>query len=372
MAIDPGGRRIDALRVARQRCWRYDWVLDLDIKGFFDNIDWELLMRAVRRHTDCTWVLLYIERWLKAPVSMPDGTLVSREKGTPQGAVVSPVLGEPLSALCVRSLDDGSTIPTSRSSATPMMSSVTVSSEAQARSLREALEARFAECKLELHPQKTQDRVLQGCQSARQLSGAAIRLPGLYVSAPAVDEPRRASCSSVSLRRSATKAAKAMRQTMRRWQLHQRNDLGLEEIARWTRPMLARLGPLLWAFLSLGAAPRAAHTGSISWCDGRSANTNDSGATRCVPGTGCGGFSARQPPCSPTGPRRQRLDDRSRMNREVHVRFWEGVGVRFPRATRLHSEGAPAGVVRATAAASWEKCSGDWPSRRKVGSRKGI
>jgi retron-type reverse transcriptase len=67
-------------------------VLDLDIKGFFDNIDWELLMRAVRRHTDCAWVLLYIERWLKAPVSMPDGTLVSREKGTPQGAVVSPIL----------------------------------------------------------------------------------------------------------------------------------------------------------------------------------------------------------------------------------------------------------------------------------------
>lgn len=82
----------DALRVARQRCWEYDWVLDLDIKSYFDSIDWELMMRAVRHHTDCQWVLLYIERWLRAPVSMPDGTVVSREKGTPQGAVVSPVL----------------------------------------------------------------------------------------------------------------------------------------------------------------------------------------------------------------------------------------------------------------------------------------
>ena len=88
----PGRSAHDALATARQRCWRRDWVLDLDVKGFFDNIDWELLMRAVRRHTNCSWVLLYIERWLKAPVRMPDGTQVSREKGTPQGAVVSPIL----------------------------------------------------------------------------------------------------------------------------------------------------------------------------------------------------------------------------------------------------------------------------------------
>ena len=88
----PGRSAHQALAVARQRCWRYDWVLDLDIKSFFDEIDPELLMRAVRRHTDCKWVLLYIERWLQAPVCMPEGTLVSREKGTPQGAVVSPLL----------------------------------------------------------------------------------------------------------------------------------------------------------------------------------------------------------------------------------------------------------------------------------------
>lgn len=70
----PGRSAHQALSVARQRCWRSDWVLDLDIKSFFDTIDWELLLRAVRRHTECPWVLLYIERWLKAPVCMPDGT----------------------------------------------------------------------------------------------------------------------------------------------------------------------------------------------------------------------------------------------------------------------------------------------------------
>ena len=95
----------DALTVARQRCWQRDWVLDLDIESFFDRIDWELLMRAVCHHTDCKWVLLYIERWLRAPVSMQDGTLVRRERGTPTGFGYQPCAGESFSSLCVRSLD---------------------------------------------------------------------------------------------------------------------------------------------------------------------------------------------------------------------------------------------------------------------------
>ena len=88
----PNKSAIEAVSVARKRCWRYNWVIDLDIKGFFDNLDHELLMRAVRKHTDNKWLLLYIERWLKAPVQIADGTLVSRQKGSPQGAVISPLL----------------------------------------------------------------------------------------------------------------------------------------------------------------------------------------------------------------------------------------------------------------------------------------
>jgi RNA-directed DNA polymerase len=86
----PGRSAIDAVRTASQRCWRYDWVLDIDVKGYFDSIDWELLLRALRRHTDCPWVLLYIERWLKAPVQMEDGSIVPRQAGTPQGGVMAP------------------------------------------------------------------------------------------------------------------------------------------------------------------------------------------------------------------------------------------------------------------------------------------
>ena len=81
----PSKSATDAVHQARQRCWRYDWVLDLDI-------DWELLLKAVRHHTDCPWVLLYIERWLKAPMQMEDGSVVPRMSGTPQGGVVSPTL----------------------------------------------------------------------------------------------------------------------------------------------------------------------------------------------------------------------------------------------------------------------------------------
>jgi group II intron reverse transcriptase/maturase len=88
----PNKSALDAVGETRKRCWRYDWVLDLDVKGFFDNISHELLMRAVVKHTDCRWVLLYVERWLKAPIAMPDGSLVYPQKGTPQGGVVSPLL----------------------------------------------------------------------------------------------------------------------------------------------------------------------------------------------------------------------------------------------------------------------------------------
>ena len=86
----PGKSALDAVGMARQRCWRRDWVLDLDIKAFFDSIEPELLMRAVRKHTDCPWALLYIDRWLKAPMQMADGSLIGRERGTPQGGVISP------------------------------------------------------------------------------------------------------------------------------------------------------------------------------------------------------------------------------------------------------------------------------------------
>jgi len=86
----PGRSAHDALAIARRRCWEYDWVIEFDIKGLFDHIDHDLLMRAVCKHCQSPWVLLYIERWLKAPMALADGELVERTQGTPQGGVITP------------------------------------------------------------------------------------------------------------------------------------------------------------------------------------------------------------------------------------------------------------------------------------------
>ncbi len=88
----PGRSAHDALAVARKRCWKQDWVIDLDLRAFFDSVPHDLLLKAVAHHTDERWVLLYIGRWLTAPMQMPDGTIVAREKGTPQGSPISPLL----------------------------------------------------------------------------------------------------------------------------------------------------------------------------------------------------------------------------------------------------------------------------------------
>jgi len=88
----PGKSALDAIGKARERCWRYDWILDLDIRKFFDTIDRKLLMRAILKHIKCKWVILYIERWLNAGMLWPNGTLEYKEKGTIQGAVISPLL----------------------------------------------------------------------------------------------------------------------------------------------------------------------------------------------------------------------------------------------------------------------------------------
>src|SRR5919204_1729364 len=98
----PGRSALDAVAVCRERCWREDWVLDLDIRSFFDSVSHELVLRAVARHTDRRFVLLYVERWLKAPLQREDGCLVKRDRGTPQGSAILTPAGQRLPALRIR------------------------------------------------------------------------------------------------------------------------------------------------------------------------------------------------------------------------------------------------------------------------------
>jgi RNA-directed DNA polymerase len=88
----PGRSALDAVGMCRQRCWKFDWVIDLDLKAFFDSIDHALLLKAVSKHTSLPWVLLYVKRWLEAPLQRKDGTVVPRDRGTPQGSAISPLL----------------------------------------------------------------------------------------------------------------------------------------------------------------------------------------------------------------------------------------------------------------------------------------
>ena len=88
----PGRSALDAVAVCRRRCWTQDWVIDLDVARFFDSVRWDLIVAAVEAHTDLPWIILYLQRWLAAPMQMPDGTVLTRDRGTPQGSPISPVI----------------------------------------------------------------------------------------------------------------------------------------------------------------------------------------------------------------------------------------------------------------------------------------
>ena len=150
----PGRAPGHAVAVCRERCFKKDWVVDLDIRAFFDSVPWDLMLKAVRHHTDQKWIVLYVERWLKAPMQRPDKTLVLRVKGTPQGSPISPCLANlflhyGLDAWMVREFP---TIQFERFADDAVIHCV---SESQARFVREAVARRLVEVGLELHPDKT-------------------------------------------------------------------------------------------------------------------------------------------------------------------------------------------------------------------------
>ena len=230
----PGRSAIDAIRTARQRCWRYDWVLDLDIKGFFDSIDWTLLLKAVRKHTDCPWVLLYLERWLKAPAMLEDGTLVPRERGTPQGGVISPLLAN----LFLHYAFDvwlGRAFPGVPFERYADDIICHCRSEREALALLQVLDRRFADCGLVLHPEKT--RVVYCKDTTRTGDAATIQFDFLgYCFRPRLAKWRGGLFGVSYLPAASPTALKAIRQAIRRWSLQSRSDKALDDLARMVNP----------------------------------------------------------------------------------------------------------------------------------------
>ena len=233
----PNKSALDAVGTTRERCWKYEWVLEFDIKGLFDNIDHELLLRAVRKHITCKWALLYIERWLKAPMVQEDGTTIERSRGTPQGGVVSPILANlfmhytfdfwmarthPDLPWC-RYADDGL---------------VHCRTDQEAENLKGELQARLAECHLEMHPTKTRVAYCKNGNVKSNYPNVQFDFLGYCF------RPRRAQRRGTKIRfcgftpAVSSSAMKAMRQTIRDLKLRCQTQLSLQDIARKLNPLL--------------------------------------------------------------------------------------------------------------------------------------
>ena len=231
----PEKSALQAVGAARQRCFVYHWVLDVDIKGFFDHIDHELLMRAVRKHTDCKWVLLYTDRWLKAPAQLEDGTLIPREEGTPQGGVISPLLANIFLhyAFDLWMRRKYPSIPFERYADDVICH---CRSEQQAQELQRNIGQRLAECGLELNVRKTK---IVFCKSTRR--------PGNYPN-ESFDflgyafQPRRAkSCWGPFVAFSpgvSNSALKSMQREIRVWRVAKQTDRTLDDLAQAINPIL--------------------------------------------------------------------------------------------------------------------------------------
>jgi len=232
----PGRSAHQAIAAARKRCWEFAWVLDLDIQGFFDSIDHALLMRAVSRHTKCSWMLLYVERWLKAPVRLADGTTLQRDRGTPQGGVASPLLANLFLHFVfdewMRRNYPG--IPFERYADDAICHCRSLK---EAQALKAALEVRMAQCHLQLHPEKTQIVYCRTGNRKARYSECQFDFLG-YRFRPRCAKTKDGKLFVGFLPAISPKAAKAIRRTVRRWRLHCWHSVELVDVARQVNPVL--------------------------------------------------------------------------------------------------------------------------------------
>ena len=233
----PNKSALDAVGITRQRCWKYDWVLEFDIKGLFDNLDHELLMKAVRKHTDNKWVILYIERWLKTPMQLPDGSLQKKTKGVMQGGVISPVLSnlflhyvfdvwmsknQPTTLWC-RYADDGL---------------AHCKTEQQAQQLLAELRLRFKDCGLELHPDKTKIVYCKDDHRRREYPNIEFDFLGYGFRRRTVKSSRDNKLFLSFTAAASKSSVKSMRSKTRNHKFYRRTDLSLNDIAERFNPVL--------------------------------------------------------------------------------------------------------------------------------------
>lgn len=251
----------DAIEVTRKRCWKYDWVLEYDIRGLFDNIDHDLLLKALRHHCDERWVELLVERWLTAPMQNKDGSRLERAVGTPQGGPLSPVLANlflhyaldhwlsrhhPTVPFC-RYADDGI---------------LHCNSEAEAIQMREHLAARLRECGLEMHPEKT--RIVYCKDANRKGKADTIEFDFLgYTFRPRSVKNRQGRLFLSFSPAMSRVSAQSIRQRVRRWRLHSRSGWCLEDLAEYSNVVVKGWMHYYCRFHRSGFAPIARHIESV-------------------------------------------------------------------------------------------------------------
>ncbi|NGX49431.1 MAG: Group II intron-encoded protein LtrA [Candidatus Anoxychlamydiales bacterium] len=233
----PNKSALDAVGVTRQRCWYYNWVLEFDIKGLFDNIDHDLLMKAVRKHTNNRWIILYIERWLKAPMEKPDGSRISRTCGTPQGGVISPIL----SNLFLHYVFDRWMTIKHREKQWCRYADDGIAhckTEAEAQNLLVELKLRFAECGLEVHPEKTKIVYCKDGKRRDNYKNTKFKFLGYEFRRRKVKGYNNKIFLSFTPAIS-KEAKKDICRTIRKTGVRNRSDLSLEEVAKWLNPKIS-------------------------------------------------------------------------------------------------------------------------------------
>lgn len=225
-----------AVRQCRQRCWHYAWVVDLDIKGFFDAIDHNLLLKAVRHHVNDAWVLLYVERWLNAAIQLPDGKLEQHSSGIPQGGVVSPLLANLfLHYACDRWLQTH--IPDAPFERFADDVVIHCRTRERAEEVLDRLRQRFAECGLELHPEKTRIVYCKDEQRRLTYQHTSFDFLGFTFQARRVLN-RHGRFFSGFHPAVSRKSLKRMGDVIRRWRFQRLSELSLEDLARWLNPTI--------------------------------------------------------------------------------------------------------------------------------------
>jgi len=232
----PNKSAIDAVGIARKRCWKYDYVIDLDIKGMFDNIDHELLMKAVRKHVKEPWILLYIERWLKAPFQTETGETIPRIGGTPQGGVISPILANlfmhyAFDLWLTRNHDKN---PFERYADDTVVHCRT---EQEANQLLVDIDARLKECKLELHPTKTKIVYCQDKERKKQYPNTAFDFLG-YTFRKVLIKDRLGRLQMNFIASVSKKAGQALKDKVRSLEIHKRTGSKIDMIAEKLNPIL--------------------------------------------------------------------------------------------------------------------------------------